>query len=83
MQGNRTAFHWMAVDKRPAAQISEIVTILVRIELGMVIDDMRIVDANVALRVTPDKDGKFIQRKTFPGVRTMFDMKSGPPRSTG
>src|SRR6185503_10217261 len=27
MQDNRTAFHWMAIDKRPTAQISEIVTI--------------------------------------------------------
>jgi hypothetical protein len=47
MQGNRTAFHWMAIDKGPAAKVSEIGTIRFRVNLGMVVDEMRIVDANI------------------------------------
>lgn len=79
MQGNRTAFHWMAIDKGPAAKVSEIVTIPFRVNLGMMFDEMRIVDANIILRIMPDQDGKFIQRKTFASLRTMLDMQSSFP----
>lgn len=48
----------------------------------MALDDMRIVDANVVLRVTPNDDGKSIQRKTFPGVWTMSDMQGSFQRPT-
>jgi hypothetical protein len=47
----------------------------------MVADDVWIVDANIALRVAPDQDGKSIQGEAFPGMRTMPDVQSSVPRS--
>jgi hypothetical protein len=81
VQGGRAAFHGMAVDIRPSAKVSEIVAIPVRVNLGMLIDDMRIVDTNIILRVTPDQDGKLIQSKTFPSLWAMLELQSSFPHS--
>jgi len=79
MQGNRTAFHRMAIDKGRAAKVPEIVTIAFRVNPGMVVAEMRIIDANIVLWSTPDNNRKFVQRKTPAGVRTMPDVQGGPP----
>ena len=41
----------------------------------MLIDNMRIVEADLIVRVPPDRAGQLAQREALTGVRSMFDRK--------
>jgi hypothetical protein len=69
----------VAIDKRSTAQVPEVIAFPFGINLGVLANDVWIIDTNIVLRIATDQAGQFVERKTFPGMGTVFHMQGGFP----
>ena len=61
LQGGGASSHCLPVDERLTAQVHQVVIVVGGVDLGMLSDDMRVFETNIAIRVTTDQAGQSVQ----------------------